>query len=205
MPMTTVAKDSSPAVVCIAGIYPGLTEAQLLAPTPVPFAPPGTWTYHMLAGDAAPGGFVAIPGSSLLDCHPDTVAIVSNGGAIGVEFADSNEHEVLVLVDRSDAATFDRSEFDKESFYVFADPEGTVHIRWHKELPADWRILGKVLYTQMPFVKRPGAGGGFAELSDEFEYVAMRPLTHAHRSLIAHATARAAMPTRTVLRPRRLD
>ena len=76
MPLTTVARDSSPAVVCVAGVYPGLTADQMRAPQPVPFAPPGRWNYHMLTGAAAPGGFVAIPGSVLLDESPDTVAVV---------------------------------------------------------------------------------------------------------------------------------
>ena len=49
----------------------------------------------MLAGDSAPGGFVAIPGSPLLDENPDTVAVVCMSRALGIEFPDNQEHEVL--------------------------------------------------------------------------------------------------------------
>ena len=50
----------------IAKVLRAATE-QLMGPAPVPFSPPGAWNYHMLAGDSAPGGFVALQGSALLD------------------------------------------------------------------------------------------------------------------------------------------
>lgn len=170
MPLTTMAKDSSPAVVCIAGVYPGLTVEQLRAPEPVPFAPPGKWNYHMLTGAAAPGGFVAIPGSQLLDDNPDSVAVVCMSKTLGLEFPDGNEHEVLALIDRSDVAVYNRASFDNQKFYALADPSGTVHIRWMKEVPGDWSIQGRLLFTQMPAVSKPGESGGFAETSDEFDF-----------------------------------
>eukprot|EP00965_Chrysotila_dentata_P193182 6175600-Pleurochrysis_carterae.AAC.1 len=37
-------------------------------------------------------------------------------------------------------------------------------------LPAGWRVLGRMLYAQLPHVKRPGNSGGFAELDDNFEF-----------------------------------
>jgi len=170
MPVTTVSKESAPAVVCIAGVYPGVTAEQLQRPTPVPFAPAGKWNYHMLTGDAAPGGFVAIPGSPLLDMNPDTVAVVCASRSLGLEFPDNAEHEVLALIHRGDAATVDRTALDNTAFYALADAEGKVHIRWINDLPPDWRVVGRVLFTQMPFVQRPGAASGFAEMSDEFEF-----------------------------------
>ena len=170
MPMLTVDRDTSPAVVCIAGIYPGLTVDQLNAPQPVPFAPPGKWNYHMLTGAAAPGGFVAIPGSAQLDSNPDTVAVVCGGKAMGLEFPDGGEHEVLALITRSCPEMVDPNAFNDQLFYALADPQGTVHIRWMESVPADWKIVGRLLYTQMPNVKKANAGGGFAEMSDEFEF-----------------------------------
>ena len=170
MPLSTITRESSPAVVCIAGLYPGLTADQLAAPQPVPFAQPGSWNYHMLTGAGAPGGFVAIPGSVHLDHHPNTVAVVCQSKALGVEFPDGGEHEVLALIDRSCVETIDRSCFDDKSFYAIADPQGSVAIRWMEQLPADHNVVGKLLYAQMPFVKRAGSGGGFAETSDEFEF-----------------------------------
>ena len=162
--------ESGPALLCIAGAYPGMTADQLLAPSPLPFAPNGRWNYHVLTGDTCATGFVALPGNSLLDAHPDTVAVVCSSGSLGIEFPDNNEHEVLALIDRSDIATTDQDAFDDKTFYALADENGAVHIRWVSAIPAGWRVLGRMLYAQMPLVKRPGEGGGFAEMSDEFEF-----------------------------------
>jgi hypothetical protein len=82
----------------------------------------------------------------------------------------SQEHEVLALIDRGDLATMDRTAYNPQEFYAFADPQGVVHIRWMKDLPDDWTIVGALLYTLMPFVKKPGAGSGFAEFSDDFDF-----------------------------------
>jgi len=136
----------------------------------LPFSPPGKWNYHMLKEDAAPGGFVAIPGSPLLDDNPDTVAVVCMSRAIGLDFPDSQEHECLALINRGDAATIDRSAFDSKGFYAFADHQGAVSIRWVESVPDEWTILGRVLFTMMPHITRPGSGSGFAEMSDEFEF-----------------------------------
>ena len=77
---------------------------------------------------------------------------------------------MVAIIDRDDPAVFDPSDFDPQTFYALADPTGIVHIRWVDALPADWRVLGSLVYTQMPFVKKPGAGGGFAEFDDDFEF-----------------------------------
>jgi hypothetical protein len=170
MPTSSVERSVSSAILCIAGMYPGLTAAQLQSPSPLPFASAGQWNYHMLTGDAAPGGFVALPGTEQLERCPDTVAVVCSAKSLGLEFPDGQEHEVLALIDRSDAATTDPSAFDSQSFYALADPTDAVHIRWIDPVPADWKVLGRLLYTQMPHVTRPGANKGFAETSDEFEF-----------------------------------
>ena len=70
----------------------------------------------------------------------------------------------------SDAATTDRTSFDPKAFYALADPQGTVHIRWMEAVPADWKVLGRLTYTLMPHVVKPGAAAGFAEFSDDFEF-----------------------------------
>lgn len=170
MPLVTVDKGPSPAIVCLAGAYPGLTADQLDAPQPLPFAPTGGWNYHMLTGNAAPGGFVAVPGSELLDHHPNTVGVVCQSKSLGLEFPDGGEHEVIAFIDRADEAVFDRSAFDEQSFYAIADQQGAVQLRWMEELPADSKVVGRLLYTQMPMVKRAGGGGGFAEMDDDFEF-----------------------------------
>ena len=78
---------------------------------------------------------------------------------------------MLALIDRSDPTVFDPEAFSPQEFYALADEAGTVHIRWIEALPAGWRVVGRMLYAQMPHVKRAGeGGGGFAEYSDEFEF-----------------------------------
>jgi hypothetical protein len=57
--------------------------------------------------------------------------------------------EVIALIDRGDVATLDRREFDNQAFYAFGDEEGRVQIRWIAEVPAGWRILGRLLYAQV--------------------------------------------------------
>jgi len=170
MPMNTMAQGSSPVLVCIAGLYPGLSADDLLRPHALPFAPAGFWNYHVLTGEASSSGFVALPGNDLLDRHADTVAVVCGSRSLGIEFPDGNEHEVLALIDRSDIATMDPSAFDNKAFYAFGDEVGAVHIRWVEAVPVGWRVLGKMLFTQMPFVKRPGSESGFAENNDDFEF-----------------------------------
>ena len=90
--------------------------------------------------------------------------------SLGLELADRQEHDILAIIDRSDESVFDATHMDSKSFYALADESGAVHIRWIDPLPANWRVVGKLLYAQMPFVKKPGAAGGFAEFSDDFEF-----------------------------------
>ena len=165
MPMSSMNRDDSPVLLCLAGAYPGITADQLMAPSPLPFAPKGKWTYHRLTGDAAPTGFVVLPGSVLLETHPNTVGIVCTSTSLGLELADGQEHEVIALIDRSPV-----EELDNMCFYAFADPSGAVSIRWMQALPEGWRMLGRLIYTQLPFVPKPGGESGFAETSDDFDF-----------------------------------
>jgi hypothetical protein len=170
MPISSLGNEASPSLVAIAGAYPGLTGAQLLAPQPLPFPTLGKWNYHTLLADGLPTGFVVVPGSELLLARPNTVSVVCKSSSLGIELADGEEHEVLALIDRSDAAVDELSEMSPEDFYAFADADDRVHIRWLDALPAGWRVLGRLVYTQLPYVARPGSKSGFAEMSDEFEF-----------------------------------
>jgi len=170
MPSDTMPKGSSPVILTIAGLYPGLSADDLLRPQPLPFAPKGQFNYHMLTGQASSSGFVALPGSELLDTHPNTVAVVCSSSSLGLSFADGQDREVLALIDRSDAATVEMDAFDNRAFYAFGDEHGQVHIRWMEALPDGWRVLGRMLYAQMPCVKTSEGSDGFAECSDEFEF-----------------------------------
>jgi hypothetical protein len=171
MPLSTMPNEPSPHLVCLAGAYPGLSADDLLRVQPLPVAPKGRWNYHVLSGEANASGFVCIPGHELLERRPNTVGVVCGSKSLGLGFADGNEHEVIALIDRSDAATASLAAFDKQKFYAFADENGAVHIRWLEAVPAGWRILGALLYTQMPLIRAAGhTEDGFAELSDEFEF-----------------------------------
>jgi len=169
LPMASMDKGSSPALLCIAGMYPGLSAEDVKRPVALQIPPPGKWNYHVLTGETC-SSFVTVPGSSLLDHAPNSVVVVANSGSLGVELPDGQEHEVLVVVDRSDPAMEDPNYFDEKAFYVFEDDAGAVQIRWHDAVPEGWSILGKIIYVQMPSVKRPGRGKGFAETDDDFEF-----------------------------------
>jgi len=104
LPRSSLTPLLAPAQLAIAGLYPGLTADELLAPQPLPFAEPGLWNYHRLTPDGVPGGFVALPGSELVIARPNTVAVVCSSMALGVEFQDQEDHECLALIDRSDEA-----------------------------------------------------------------------------------------------------
>jgi len=165
MPMDSMLDGPSPVLMCLAGAYPGLTAEQLQAPQPLPFASQGKWTYHRLTGDTVPTGFVVLPGNKLLEAHPNVVGVVCTSESLGLELADGQSHEVIAVIDRSP-----QTQFDDKSFYAFADEQGMLCIRWIPAVPAGWAVLGRVLYTQLPFVPKPGGKSGFAECSDDFEF-----------------------------------
>jgi len=170
MPVSALGDTPSPVLLPIAGAHPGLTVEQLAAPQPLPMPEQGEWIYHRLVGDALPTGFVALPGSEQLTHCPDSVAVVCTCASLGLELADGKEHDILAIIDRSDPSVFDSSQHSPQDFYALADETGKVHIRWIEALPSSWRVVGRLLYAQMPYVKKPNAAGGFAEFSDDFEF-----------------------------------
>ena len=168
MPMVSMLPEPSPALLAIAGAYPGITADQLLTPSALPQPDQGRWNYHRLTGDAVPTGFVVLPGEQKLHASPNTVVVVCDAGSLGIDMQE--DHEVLALIDRSDDAVTDPLDVDPQAFYAFADEAGAVQIRWVEALPAGWRVLGRVLYTMLPNFKRIGKKDGFAELDDDFEF-----------------------------------
>jgi hypothetical protein len=170
MPMNSLTKEPSPVLISLAGAYPGITAEQLMAPTPLPFPAVGKWNYHRLTEGGCPTGFVVLPGTELLYDCPNTVGVICSSSSLGAQLADGQEHELVALIDRDDEAVHDPGAMDSQKFYAFADPESTIHIRWLPEVPAGWRVVGKLIYTQLPFVPKPGGASGFAETSDDFEF-----------------------------------
>lgn len=156
-------------VVPIAGMYPGVTSEEVNAVKPLPFAPRGRWNYHLLDREAAPGGFVSLPWRSP-DDYANMVAIVTNGAAIGMTFADFVDHEVVVLIDRDDASVVDASQINSKRFYAIAGPDGKVSISWIEGLPAGSKILGRVVTTFTPMVRPKEDSNGFAECDPDFNF-----------------------------------
>ena len=48
--------------------------------------------------------------------------------------------------------------------------QATTRRRWVDELPAGWRVVGRLLYCQLPHVTPKGSAAGFAEMDDNFEF-----------------------------------
>ena len=46
----------------------------------------------------------------------------------------------------------------------------TTRRRWVDSLPAGWRVVGRLLYCQLPHVTPKGSAAGFAEMDDNFEF-----------------------------------
>mmetsp|Transcript_118049 Transcript_118049/g.220611 ORF Transcript_118049/g.220611 Transcript_118049/m.220611 type:complete len:308 (-) Transcript_118049:12-935(-) len=170
----TATKKSNAVILAVAGAYPGLRAEQLAAPTALPHAEPGKWNFHMLTGQAAPGGFVALVDDDcfLSQNHPNAVVVVCTQSSLGLKQSGGIDYEVLAVIDRSDLAVEVKEAYDSEEFYAFADPQGEVHIRWFSELPEGWRVLGRVLYVQDQerLDKNTVKQAGFAECRDDFEF-----------------------------------
>lgn len=53
---------------------------------------------------------------------------------------------------------------------IINPPRVTITHRRCEAVPPGWRVVGKLLFMQLPFVKKGGESSGFAETSDEFEF-----------------------------------
>ena len=154
----------SVAVVCTcASLGLELADRQVLPPPP-PAPPQGTSRTTARTHQA--------PCARTKRCtHAPSAAHMHHArGLTAVPRLCAQEHDILAIIDRADESVFDSSQLDSKDFYALADEFGVVHIRWIETLPANWRVVGRLLYAQMPFVKKPGAAGGFAEFNDDFEF-----------------------------------
>ena len=150
-----------PRILPVAGVYPGVTVEELLAPVPLPAAPQGTWTYDFSELTGGGGGKVAIPGSIVITEAVDPVVLVSTNTALCIQ--SKVEVESLIIVDRKDPAPF-----DPDCFYLFRTMNNELKVLWCNSPPEDMEIMGKIVSVALPYVKANSkAQTGFAEEDDD--------------------------------------
>ena len=167
MPMTRTSKrEHFPRILPIAGVFPGLSTAELLAPPPAASAPPGMWTYDFSDVTGVQLGKVAIPGSEPLSNAVDPVVLISTNTALKIQAV--TELEVLLVVDRRDPDAW-----DPDCFYLLrsvqpASGAEELQVLWCESPPPDMEVLGKVVTAVLPWVpsmQKPSSG--FAEEDED--------------------------------------
>jgi len=163
MPMIrTGSKEHFPRILPIAGVFPGITTQELLAPRPNPSAPQGSWSYDFSDIGGVQLGKVAIPGADIITDAVDPVVIITSNTALKIQAV--TEIEMLLVIDRKDPEPF-----DADNFYLFRRLDtDELEVLWCERPPADKEILGKVVTAVLPWV--PGmkkAASGFAEEDEE--------------------------------------
>ena len=166
MPIDQLGGDQTmPRIVPIAGVYPGVSAADVRAPAVS--APPelGNWQYDFADPDGPQMGTVALPPSDLVNLCESPVVLITTHQSLGFDApGDDNELEVLLLVDRADV------EHNEDKFYVFEQsPGGELVVRWHPSpLPEGWSVVGRLVTVTLPFVRKAmQVQGGWLELDDD--------------------------------------
>jgi hypothetical protein len=91
-----------PRIIPIAGVYPGITADELMAPTSTPSPSYGRWAYEFSDPDGPQVGTVAFPASTLVHACVDPVVVIATNDALGIDLAGEHDIEAIVLVDRGD-------------------------------------------------------------------------------------------------------
>mmetsp|Transcript_37431 Transcript_37431/g.38113 ORF Transcript_37431/g.38113 Transcript_37431/m.38113 type:complete len:216 (+) Transcript_37431:162-809(+) len=133
-----------PRILHIAGVYPGITPEDLAAPMGGQTAPQGMWVYDFPDPDGPQLGTVAIPGSSAVHNCYDSVAIISNTQALGMNMG-NKPCEALVVADRGD------TEFSPSEFFLFKTPDGNVSLGSMEDEEEGFTILARVALCVVPF------------------------------------------------------
>ena len=154
-------QDYLPRILRIAGMYPGISAAEIAAVKAVPPQTMGNWVYDFTDEASNALGVVAVPGCEPVKEAADPVAVICTSTSLGILLEE--EAECIAVIDRSDVS------FNSEKFFAFAAPDtGLATICWQKQQPADWPILGRVVYVMIPFLSYMAKKkSGFAEDSDE--------------------------------------
>mmetsp|Transcript_3901 Transcript_3901/g.5360 ORF Transcript_3901/g.5360 Transcript_3901/m.5360 type:complete len:236 (+) Transcript_3901:3-710(+) len=154
-----------PRIICVAGLYPGLTSEELNSPTSSEAAEPGMWQYDfsdITEEGSSYSGTVAIPGSELTTSLIDPVIIVADSQRIGISLPGKKNAEVLMIVDRKE------NEFEAGKFFVWGKNNSEVIVRWFDEEPTDLKILGKVMMVHVPYFDAHGGSSGWMEEEEEY-------------------------------------
>eukprot|EP01041_Mallomonas_annulata_P004509 gene4509-8964_t len=151
--------DHYPRIIHVAGVYPGITTEELIAPLSPPRSPQGTWTFDFPDADGPQAGIVAVPGSEVITACEDPIVIVSSSNALGMNIA-SSPSSVLVVVDRADR------EFYSSDFFVFRTPDDIIEIGNSVELIDGYEILGRIVMCVLPFREEMRKSTGFLEDED---------------------------------------
>jgi len=151
-----------PRIIPIAGVYPGITAQELMAPASNPSASYGRWAYDFSDPEGPQVGTVAYPASALVHACADPVVLIASNDALGIDLAGDHDIEAIVLVDRGDRF------FQATKFYAFAAPDGSVVIRWFDQIPEGWALLGKVHYITLPWTEKTGRyKSGWMEVEED--------------------------------------
>lgn len=152
-----------PRIIQIAGIYPGITAQELMAPSSTEAPGYGRWQYDFSDPEGPQMGTVAYPPSPLVHACLDPVVVIANNDALGIDLKGDHDIEAMVLIDRADRY------FEPTKFYAFAAPDGNVVIRWFDQVPEGWALLGKVHYVTLPYTEKSGTfKSGWMEVDDDF-------------------------------------
>jgi hypothetical protein len=151
-----------PRIIPIAGVYPGITAQEFMAPASTPSPSYGRWAYDFSDPEGPQVGTVAYPASALVHACADPVVLIASNDALGIDLAGDHDIEAMVLVDRGDRF------FQATKFYAFAAPDGSVVIRWFDQIPEGWALLGKVHYITLPWTEKTGKyKSGWMEVEDD--------------------------------------
>lgn len=158
MPMTRGStEDHFPRIIQIAGVYPGVTPEDVMAPSSTPAAEPGFWTYSFPDPDDPNVGTIAVPGSDVITEAADPVAIIASSSSLGIS---GQEMEVVVIIDRGDI------NFYTDGFYAFRSEQNEVQIMCADSADDFYSILGRVVICMTPASKDGKKPSGFLEDDD---------------------------------------
>ena len=146
-----------PRIVQIAGLYPGLTPEELMAPSSSPAAEPGFWTYSFPDPEDPNVGVIAVPGSDVVSDCLDPVAVIAKSPSLGFK---GDEVEMVVIIDRAD------TDFVSGEFYAFQTFENQVEILWADRVDGFSAVLGKVVLCMAPADRNAPLPSGFLEDDD---------------------------------------
>ena len=168
MPMVSMQPEPSPALLAIAGAYPGITADPLLSPVAYRSQTRGGGTTTGSRATRA-DGLRRGAGRAEAALLAEHVAVVATPGRSASTCRSSTR---CSRADRPQRRGGERRP---------ARPRGQCLLRVRRRerrrdhplgraLPPGWRVLGKLLYTILPNFKRIGKKDGFAELDDDFEF-----------------------------------